>query len=354
MMPSDLAADRLYLFVIGPGFGESVVIRVPPDHWVVVDSCKPGERAAALEVLGRYGGQCSCAVLTHRHQDHYPGFSEILAHADWNVIGCADARLVFDDSQAPNPEHHRRNELEDIMAAILTRWETRAESRWRTWRGSRRPVGEGMLTSLHPTEHFAQANLHASPNELSSALWLEWKDVRLLLAADVENPHWSAIAQDFADLIGQDSADLGAHGGMKVPHHGSRESEGSHGALHASFLDGSRGRFWVVTPYNRGTRLPGMQDGQGVQQLLQHVEPLHLTGLPVKHDCQADEPCTTTRTDCKQGIRPRPVRVDFAGGITGTALVENEGFNCYVAGAFRADGQCEQLWHGPGSIQMTE
>jgi len=38
----------------------------------------------------------------------------------------------------------------------------------------------------------------------------------------------------------------------------------------------------------------------------------------------------------------------------GTALVENEGFNCYVAGAFRADGQCEQLWHGPGSIQMTE
>jgi hypothetical protein len=57
MMPSNLAPDRLHLFVIGPGFGESIVIRVPPDHWLVVDSCKPGERAAALEVVGRYGGQ---------------------------------------------------------------------------------------------------------------------------------------------------------------------------------------------------------------------------------------------------------------------------------------------------------
>jgi hypothetical protein len=346
MMPSDLAADRLYLFVIGPGFGESVVIRVPPEHWVVVDSCKPGERAAALDVLGRYGGQCSCAVLTHRHQDHYPGFSEILAHADWHVIGCADARLAFDDSQAPNPEHHRRNELEDIMAAILTRWQTRAESRWLTWRSSQRPVGDGMLTSLHPTEDFAQTNPNARPNELSSALLLEWKRVRLLLGSDLENPHWAGIAQVFAGL--------GTHAGMKVPHHGSHESAGSHGALHASFLDGDRGRFWVVTPYNRGKRLPGMEDGQGVHQLLQRVERLHLSGLPVKHDRQADAPCMTTRTECRQGIRPRPVQVEFAGGLTGTALAENEGFNCYVAAAFGAEGQCEQLWHGPGSIQMTE
>jgi len=346
MMPSNLAADRLYLFVIGPGFGESIVIRVPPDHWLVVDSCKPGERAAALEVVGRYGGQFSCAVLTHRHQDHYPGFAEILAHAEWNVIGCADLRLTFDDSQAANPEHRRRNELEDIMAAIQTRWTTRAESTWRSWRGSQRRVGEGMLTSLHPTEDFMRSNPHAPPNELSSALLLEWRDVRLLLGADVENPHWAAIARDFETL--------GAHAGMKVPHHGSHESAGSRGALHASFLDGDRERFWVVTPYNRGKQLPGKEDGQGAHQLLQHVEPLHLTGLPVKHDCQADEPCRTTRTEWKRGVRPRPFRVEFAGGITGTALVENEGFNCYVAAAFRDDGQCEQLWHGPGSIQMTE
>ena len=346
MMPPHLAADRLYLFVIGPGFGESIVIRVPPDQWVVVDSCKPGERAAALEVLGRYGGECRCAVLTHHHQDHYPGFSEVLAHADWDVIGAADLRLASDDSQALNPEHHRRNELEDIMAAILTRWETRPESRWRTWRGSRCTIGEGILTSLHPTERFAQANPDAGPNELSSALLLEWKGVRLLLAADVENPHWGGIAQDFTGL--------GAHAGMKVPHHGSHESAGAHGALHASFLDGDRERFWVVTPYNRGTRLPGMDDGQGVQQLLQRVDRLHLTGLPAKHDRQADEPCMTTRTECREGIRPRPAQVDFAGGITGTALAENEGFKCYVAAAFSAEGQCEQLWHGPGSIQMSE
>jgi len=90
MMPAALVPNRLYLFVIGPGFGESIVIRVPPRHWIVIDSCKPGERAAALEILGRFDGECTCAVLTHRHQDHYPGFSQVLAHADWRIVGCAD------------------------------------------------------------------------------------------------------------------------------------------------------------------------------------------------------------------------------------------------------------------------
>src|SRR4051794_33915521 len=119
MMPAaPLTPDRLYLFVIGPGFGESIVVRVPPHHWVVIDSCKPGGRAAALEILTRYSGDFACAVLTHRHQDHYPGFAQVLARADWEFIGCADLRLRADASEAQNPESHRANELEDIMATI--------------------------------------------------------------------------------------------------------------------------------------------------------------------------------------------------------------------------------------------
>jgi len=63
MMPRNLEADRLYLFVFGPGFGESILIRVPPNLWIVIDSCYIADKAAALQVLPRYGGECSCLVL---------------------------------------------------------------------------------------------------------------------------------------------------------------------------------------------------------------------------------------------------------------------------------------------------
>lgn len=346
MMPAELKADRLYLFVIGPGFGESIVIHVPPGNWIVIDSCKPGERAAALEVLSRYTGKCTCVVLTHRHEDHWPGFSEVISHAEWNIIGCTGLRLPSDSRDAQNPERHRANELEDIMAAILTRWTINPATRWLTWRRTEQQVGDAVLASLHPTEEFAQQNPHANPNSLSAAMLLKWKNVRLLLGADVESPHWDEIRQDYTGL--------GDHSGMKAPHHGSHQSTGSRGALHSSFLDGPNDRFWVVTPYNKGKRRPGMADGEGVYQLLQHVAELHLTGLPVSHDRQSEQPCKTTRSECNQGIRPRPLSVDFAGGITGIKFGVNGGFKCYVVAEFSADGICEHVFHGPGSILLTE
>ncbi len=345
MMPAILQNDRLYVFVVGPGFGESIIVRVPPAHWLVVDSCKPGERAAALEFLTRFDGVCACAVLTHRHRDHYPGFSQVLAHDDWDVIGCADLRLPADSVQAQNPEVHRRNELEDIMAAIQTRWSASKEARWRTWRHSQQTVGDAVLTSLHPAEAFAQQNPDADPNVLSSALLLRWKEVRILLGADVENPHWEEIAREFPGLRD--------HAAMKVPHHASHASAGSEGALHTSFLEGSNSRFWVVTPYSKGRRLPRMEDGQGIHQLLNHVSCLYLTGLPVRHDRQADAPCETTRAECQQEIRPRPLAVPFAGGITGRALDASDAFKCWIGAEFSDEGTCENVWYGPGSIRMT-
>lgn len=346
MMPEKLVPDRLYMFVIGPGFGESVVIRVPPDHWVVIDSCKPGERAAALEVLSRYSGQCACAILTHQHRDHYPGFAEILSHANWTVIGCADTKLLASRIESQNPEEHRKNELEDIMAAIVARWESDRNARWQTWRGTRKDVGEATLTSLHPTEALAGQTLEPDQNSLSTAILIEWKSVRLLLGADVENPHWDDITRQFQDL--------GAHAGMKVPHHGSHLSNGSKGSLHKSFLTGERRREWIVTPYSKGSKRPGFEDGEGAHQLLEHVEVLHLTGLPIRHDRQAEAPCQTTRADYKSGKRPQPIIVQFAGGLTGTAVAVNNEFRCYVGFAFDHDGTCVERFHGPGSIKMTE
>ncbi len=63
---NEVVPEHLYLFVIGPGIGETVLLRIPPDQWVVVDSFKCGtpNRPAADSIVSRYGGKV--AVLARR------------------------------------------------------------------------------------------------------------------------------------------------------------------------------------------------------------------------------------------------------------------------------------------------
>jgi len=36
MIPEALNPGYLYVFVFGPGFGEAIAVRVPPDRWLVM------------------------------------------------------------------------------------------------------------------------------------------------------------------------------------------------------------------------------------------------------------------------------------------------------------------------------
>jgi hypothetical protein len=46
-LPEDLNDDWFYFFTFGPRTGESILLRIPPDAWVVVDSFKCDDQAAA-------------------------------------------------------------------------------------------------------------------------------------------------------------------------------------------------------------------------------------------------------------------------------------------------------------------
>src|SRR5437868_4316182 len=78
VMPTSLNGGRLYAFVFGPGYGESVAVRVPPDEWLVIDSCRIAKQSAASHVLRRYGGKLTVLLLTHVHKDHYRGFVDLI------------------------------------------------------------------------------------------------------------------------------------------------------------------------------------------------------------------------------------------------------------------------------------
>src|SRR5208337_3985302 len=201
VMPASLDRGRLYVFVFGPGYGESVAVRVPPDKWLVIDSCRIAKQAAALHVLRLYGGKLALLLLTHRHRDHYRAFGDLLEQGDWRQVGCNDWRVAdAEPVDRADPEEELRGELADVFAKIQNQWETRPGTRLLTHRGAKCPIGNGVLKILHPDPVFARAHRYGHPNNLSAAAVLEWQGMSLLFGADVENPHWQEIAGYRADL----------------------------------------------------------------------------------------------------------------------------------------------------------
>ncbi len=301
MMPVSLDRERLYVFVFGPGFGESIAVRVPPDEWLVIDSCRIAKQAAALHVLRRYGGKLTLLVMTHRHNDHYRGFVDLIAWGEWRRIGCNDWRIADAEVvDTADPEDQLRGGLAHVLAEIQNQWRTRPASRLLTHRGAKCPIGEGEMHILHPDETFAISHRDGEPNDLSAAAVLDWKGMTLLFGADVENPHWEGIAGH--------RSKLGNHVVLKVPHHASREAQ------HSCFLQGIPGRDWLVTPYNLNNGLPRFENGQGMAVLLGHETTIYLTGLPVRHAQQKDAPCETTRQDLLNGVHPQPIPFRLPGG----------------------------------------
>lgn len=262
-LPASLDPELLYCFVLGPGYGETVLLRVPPDgnqpdQWIVIDSFLCDDRPAAESVVARYEGTVSCIVLTHPHGDHYPGIIGLIDENPGAKLGCVHPSASPPDPAFPDPVAVLKQQARPAYVRIWDEWEANTGRRWETFRREVYDFPGRKLTSLHPVRPLPLGAWGSDPNEMSSAMLVEWHAVRLLLGADVPDTQWPGICSDFQRLE--------EHAALKVPHHGSP------GAIHDVFARGSSARRWVVTPWKLGgNRLPKADPGHGLEMLLSYA-----------------------------------------------------------------------------------
>jgi len=98
-------APRLHeveVSVFGTGFGESIVVHLGLDRWIVIDSCKNpnSKRPVALEYLNQIGVNIPERVLlvvaTHWDDDHIGGLAEVFTFAEKAVFACP-ATVNYDE-----------------------------------------------------------------------------------------------------------------------------------------------------------------------------------------------------------------------------------------------------------------
>ena len=338
----ELPPDHLIVLVFGPGKGELVLVRAPPDGWMVVDGCGAGKIDYALATLQHYGALPRIVLLTHPHDDHSHGMASVLQAATprdrpdtWPRIGMV---LPHGNDVTTAPMDFIARATRHAIAAVESRWRASPACRWDVRLGEQEPLGDATIRVLSPREHVRAEQLALwtrrqsfDKNVLSTALLVTWQTRRLLLGSDlVEQP-----GGGWAHCI-EIEPTIAEHDLLKVPHHGSDE------ALHDDVLrTGSRGAapLRIFTPYSP-SRLPRFSPGEGVHRVASLGGTSYLTGLPRPHAEQSGhaEQRSLAALESHEGISFAPA----TGGYP----------DCYVMFAFPADGGPPSVEQGPGSIRV--
>jgi hypothetical protein len=250
-----LHADRLTLFVFGPGTGELVALYVPPGVWLLVDGCSVG-RSYAEALLDHYEEQMrtppriGLVLWTHPHADHSGGLPELLkrveklAEHDRPVLGFLPP-TTWDprDAERETIDHAGiaiGGDVQTALTRISRIWRETPRTRWEPLEGDVKTVGNATVRALSPTKAVHEAG-RRDPNRLSTAVLVEWEGRRLVLGSDLVQAGWSDVFRA--------NATIAKHDVLKIPHHGSHDPLGRRIASCAprcSTTCGARGRSPIV------------------------------------------------------------------------------------------------------------
>ena len=270
--------NEFELTLLGPGYGESIVMHVGGGVWVLVDSCIDTDGTPrALRYLESISVEpaetVNLIVATHWHDDHIRGMAKLvevckkaafccasvlLKKEFLTVVGALESRPLASFGSGLKEMHGvisrlRQASSKPTLALANRRIFTQGECE--IW--SLSPHDSNFLDFLRtiggllPQEGGSKTRIPGfSPNEVAVALWVRVDDIAVLLGADLEKRGWIEILQNAARPGGKSSA-------FKVPHHGSNSAHVPE--VWKRMLESDP--FAVLTPWRRGRRaLPNQQD----------------------------------------------------------------------------------------------
>ncbi len=253
--------DRLEIHVLGGTKGESIVLRLPNAKWGVVDcyakSLKDPSSNATLKFLADRGvSELEFVCLTHPHDDHFRGMSQILAefrvHSFWRFGGLSGKHfhklvhyyqmeahrggtaevkenanefetifgIVRNRRRDPAPERHMAEEMVTSRQQLYpVPLDTNAEFQIWGLAPSGDRIGnynDGFLKCFRGEKVVGQFP-YEDHNIISVALLVQYGTTRVILGGDVANAGWDDVLRDF-------TADKLASHVIKVSHHGSSTS----------------------------------------------------------------------------------------------------------------------------------
>ena len=273
--------------LFGPGFGESGVIHLGNNNWVIIDSCidnKSGE-PAALVYLRKIGVRPEEAVklivATHWHDDHVRGLTELVTICKEAEFCCSSA-YTKEEFLAYIASYNSNNKLvggsgaEELFSTmkVLERTKTRkrlATENKKIYVLESKDTDHGHaceIWTLSPSDMQIETSLKEiaqlipkalkpkkravnKPNHASVVVWVQIGSISVLWGADMEeNPNkgWSVIVE--SKLRPQGKAAI-----YKIAHHGSENAH--HDKVWEAMLIGAP--FAILAPYNR-TPLPKETD----------------------------------------------------------------------------------------------
>jgi len=247
--------SMLHLYVLGPGVGESIVIRLPDGKWGVIDCfCnKGGSSQSSIDTFDflqrKHVDALEFLCLTHPHHDHYSGMIQLLENLRiknfWQFPEmCGDDLLYLLQTFRQTSKEHEATALGSLLGlADRMRKQKQLDIEYvrgvsqiyptSVTIGGSSPVSEIAIWALAPSSGISadyrskitacfdkdyrllsKAPRHAYHNYISIALLMMYGDTHILLGGDTIIRSWKATLQkiDNKSILSVDFVKVGHHG----------------------------------------------------------------------------------------------------------------------------------------------
>lgn len=286
--------DQVEVVLLGPRYGEAVCVHIGDNRWLAVDSClygKPAQPATLFyfDQIGVSPDRLELVCITHWHDDHVRGISELVQHA-------VAAKVVI-------PEALQRKEFLVLATRFggesLTGGAKELFSLYKNFSGKRSFVlaGESKLilkdqTSAGAVEVWAMSPSSSEviqcladigklipnageplgklpkqqPNHLATVLLIKVGSASMLLGADLEQV--SHADQGWNGVLASVAAKGAVSTLFKVPHHGSVTAYNPQVWQQMLSPDATA----LVTPFHSGrSKLPTLEEVSAIKAHTQHI-----------------------------------------------------------------------------------